>query len=301
MYRRLRELEQHHLIEALRLGTALGSGGTPLYHLSPAGLQVCASWTHTQPTVPVAVAEEREKLLRLLPRLPVWLPLQELVNQLVSGAPAVLAPAGNRAAIVQWNWQRDVRQRFLVRGHTEQWMTLHLDGVLTWRLRPSSGMARDHWQTLLLLHCPLDDLSLLRRRLDRVLRWQEAEERQAVSSQMPALLILATNAHQAELWHLAAAQVTARLHRDGILGAMASRSTSTQPAEQGWHLPWRTLGSNRPCHLQDLLHSSDPPLSPAWQSNLIASSGVQPGSGKPIGLDRFPRGARRACLIWQPS
>src|SRR5260370_39548866 len=69
---------------------------------------------------------------------------------------------------------------------------------------------------------------------------------------MPPLLVLATTERQAEWWNQASEQVAARLHVDRPLGAVACVLSAEAELTNGWRLPWRTLGTNEPCHLRDL-------------------------------------------------
>lgn len=255
VYRRLERLKSLRLIETLCLGASTTTGGKALYHLSFAGLQACAAWEPEPPASPLILPAEREKLIRLLPRVPVWLLLQDVLNGLVSDAPIALTCAGYRAEMVRWNWLRDYTHPFVIQKPGENVLSLRLDGVLAFHLRFPSFVRwpASVWQTLFLLHCPLDEPGLLRQRLDRLARWNEAAARRPVPLPTPPVLILATSAHQAELWQRAAAQVTARLRLELPPGALASIPERKQALQDGWHLPWRTLGTDRPCRLQDLL------------------------------------------------
>lgn len=267
VYERLAALERQQLIEALRPGIAQGK---KVYHLSPLGTYACdhlttsslgerqARWHHLG-TAQV-VREEREKLVRLLPRLPVFLLMQDLVNGLVLHASAALTQQGRRASVTQWNWQRDFAHTFL--GPREKRLRLRVEGALTFCLRYLSGeearptsdgrSLEEHWYTPLLLHCPLEEIRLIRLRLDRLLRWRESVERAVVYSQMPPLLILATSERQAEWWHLMALQVAAQLRVECPLGALASLPQSVDALADGWRLSWRKLGTKEHCHLQEL-------------------------------------------------
>lgn len=280
VYERLAELKKSHLIEALHPSITRGKN---LYHLSPLGMYVCDQLVEDQkearrtrwerPGASSVVREERAKLIRLLPRLPVFVPIQELVNGLVSHASAALTHHGRRADVVQWSWQRDFGHAFLAPG--EKRLHVRVEGALTLCLRYTDGagscseeatdarLFEEHWYTLLLLHCPLDEIRLIRMRLDRLLRWRESAERTAVYSQMPALLILATTERQAEWWHLAALQVAARLRVEAPLGALACLPGDTEALANGWRLSWRRLGTRESCHLQELLHPLPQPAVPA--------------------------------------
>ena len=292
VYERLAALEQYHLIEAVRPGIAQGK---KLYHLSPLGASVCDAQAQgerherwKQRGSAQVVREEREALVRVLPRLPVWAPVQDLVNGLVTHASAALTSQGRRASVVQWSWQRDYSHSFL--GPREKVVRLRVDGALMLCLRylaasPQESDAvtdrEEHWYTFLLLHCPLDDMRLLRMRLDRLLRWRESAERTAVYSQMPALLILATTERQAEWWQVAALQVAARLRVECPLGAVVRLPQHADALANGWSLSWRRLGTREVCHLHDLFR---PQRQPAL-SDLLTGRG---SSGKQATLVSVP-------------
>ena len=116
VYERLAALAQRVLIEQLHVGVA---SGKRVWHLSPLGISVCdqlavqsrranqercARWEHSGNAQ--VVRDEREKLVRLLPRLPVFFLLQDVVNGLVMHASSALTDQGRRARMVQWNWLR---------------------------------------------------------------------------------------------------------------------------------------------------------------------------------------------------
>jgi hypothetical protein len=247
VYQRLAKLTRLHLIEAIHL---VGWPGG-LYHLSPLGRAVCAG--HTGPLAHRPVSpQERDQLVRLLPRLPVLLLIQDLVNGLVTGTARALAEQGHQARMIQWNWGRDYQHRFPSQGSSALDLTMRADGALALRLFPSSGAPTPIWYSFLLLHCPLDDVRVFRQRLDRIVRWREAEAWTPVR-QMPPVLILAATPRQAEWWHLAASQVARRLHVNELVGAVACWPAN-QPLAESWRLPWRRLGTASVCHLQDLLH-----------------------------------------------
>lgn len=253
VYFRIAELEEQHLIEACGLGGATARGGRLLYHLSPAGLQACTAES-------LSLSEEREKLIRLFPRMNVLLLVQDLVNSLVSGSSVALSRSGHAPSLVRWNWLRDYSHRFTPHGQTEQTLNLRVEGVLALCLRfpQDAQLPTNIWHTLLIWYCPLDDVRLFRQRFDRLLRWRESTERQPIYSQMPPILILASNPHQAELWQLASVQVTARLRVEVPLGAVVSVSDHESPID-GWRLPWKRLGTNAFCRLQELLQSLSAP------------------------------------------
>ncbi len=321
VYERLAALEQQRLIEVLHPGMAQGKR---IYHLSPAGVYVCdhllsqvspeniakcQRWD--QPGRAQVIRDEREKLLRLLPRFPVWCVVQDLINGLVLHASSVLTNQGHRASMVQWSWLRDYTHGFT--GVHEKRFRVRVDGVLTFCLRfPALSMSdpdlrslEEHWYTFLLVHCPLDAVQLLRSRLDRVLRWRESAERTAIYSQMPPLLVLATSERQAEWWHQAALQVASRLHVDRPFGALACLPSTPGDLDNGWRLAWHRLGTKEHCHLQEVLRPLAAPAVPEFLAERgMASDHPPPGTtipaqGRPVTLP--PHLPRQMYALAGPS
>ncbi len=288
VYAHLAELEQQHLIECLHAGIA---GRTRLYHLSPLGSYVIDTlllqgdpesvekrarvlrWE--QRGIGPCIQAERAHLMRLLPRLPVFLLLQAQMNSLVMYAGPALARAGHQPDMIRWSWLREYALTF--RTPRDEAIRLQVEGALAFcvRVAPEDEEA---WYTLLVLHCPLDDVRLMRTRLDRFLRWRESAERTAVYSQMPPLLILATTERQAEWWQQAAQQVASRLRVDLPLGAIACLPSVEEPFSNLWQAIFRRIGTKERCHLQELLHPWAAPLVPALlalrgEARAIRSSG----------------------------
>ncbi|MGH2506076.1 MAG: replication-relaxation family protein [Ktedonobacteraceae bacterium] len=266
VYRRIADLRHRQLIESVRMGAVARE---ELYHLSPIGIYTCALLKRESgQAVPLVLREAREKLVRVLPRVPVWLMIQDLVNSLVLGATQALlrTESGAEATMVRWNWVRDYTHRFVARGSAERMLRVRTDGALALCFRaPSSAhleiALQESWQTFFLLYCPLDERHLLKNRLDRLVRWRESAERWSVYSQMPPVLILATTPRQAEWWQLACAHVTTQLQVSSLVGAIASLPEDQQVGD-GWRLAWRTLGTNASCHLRDLIQPGSVPALP---------------------------------------
>jgi hypothetical protein len=271
----LASLLEAGLIEAILPGITRGKR---LYHLSHKGAIVLAGAHGAEPP---RFPAEREKLSRMLPRLPVTLPLQDCVNGLVSGAASALTRQGRRALLVRWDWQRDYTHTFFFQAR-KQSLSVHLDGVLALCLRydPAypSEEPQEVWYTLLLLRSLLDDTRLLRQRLDRLLCWRESAERWPTYSQMPPVLILATTPRQTERWHLVSEQLAEARCLDPLRGAIAC--FPAEEANAPWRLAWRTLDTNRPCHPQDLLvpqsHPGIPGLAESNQRGPLPANLTQP-------------------------
>lgn len=240
--------------------------GVRLYALSAAGRQWIARGTapfQAGPSSSDLVTEEsgQEEILHLFPRLPALLPVQNMVNGLVTGTADALTRAGRRASLVRWDWQREYRhpftareKPFLVRAEGACSLCLHFEPV-----NASEKVAPDQWFSLFVLHLPWTDTHLMRVRLDRFLRWREAPERWSVYSQMPPVLVLATDVRQAEWWHQSARRTAESLRVDLLRGAIACLPGEASHVRSPWHLAWRTLGTNESCHLQDVLRPLDRP------------------------------------------
>jgi hypothetical protein len=274
VYDHLVELEQGQLIEVLHEGVAQRKR---LYHLSPLGQYVLdyltyqgdpeswekkARWERWKKQgIGPCVREEREKLVRLLPRLPLFLLLQESTNSLVTHAGPALAKQGHPASMIGWSWLRDYQQMFSMRG--EQTARLHVEGALALCLRFSqeSGPV-EYWYTAFVLHCPIDNVRLMHMRLDRLLRWRESAERLSIYSQMPPILILATTERQAEWWQQATIQVTSHLRVDLPLGAITCLPRAEEPLPNLWNAAFRRFGTKEWCRLPELFHPWTAPSLP---------------------------------------
>ena len=106
-YRHVQALEARRLVESV-LPKTPGSGKR-LYHLSNFGLHVLARHLG-RPARELARRWQADEagLLRLLPRLPTLLLLQDVVNGLVTHAAEAMTTQRRRPLLVRWNWQRDV-------------------------------------------------------------------------------------------------------------------------------------------------------------------------------------------------
>jgi hypothetical protein len=131
-------------------------------------------------------------LLRLLPRLPTLLMLQDVVNGLVTHATDAMTTGGRRPQLVRWNWKRDMTHRFRYR---EKAMSLFVDGAVTLCIRThqSDGGLLDQWYGFFILLTELEDERVMRLRLERLLCWRESPERWNSYSHMLPILILANS------------------------------------------------------------------------------------------------------------
>ena len=257
VYRHVQELAGRGLVERI-LPKTQGTGKW-LYHLNNLGLHVLAR--HLQrPARTLANSWQADEagLLRLLPRLPTLLVLQEVVNGLVTHTAEAMTTQGRRPMLVRWTWQREVTHRFQYR---EQAMRLFADGVvaLCIRTQQRDDSTLDQWYGLFLLCTELDDERLMHLRLERLLCWRESPERWSSYQHMLPVLILARSPRQREHWQHAVEAAALKLRLDPLAGALACLPPSDSLRMNPWLLAWRTLSTEVSCHLRDLLS----PLPPA--------------------------------------
>ena len=261
VYRHVQALEANGLVESVLPKTP--GTGKRLYHLSNPGLHLLARHLD-RPARALARRWQADEagLLRLLPRLPTLLVLQEVVNGLVDHAADAMTTQGRRPTLVRWNWQRDVTHRFLYR---EQRMRFFTDGavVLCVRTPKSESSSLDQSYGLFMLSTELDDERLMRLRLERLLYWRESPERWSCYQYMIPVLILARSQRQCDHWQRAAQAMALKLRIGPLAGALACLPQSESIRINPWLLNWRTLAIDESCHLQDLLkplpHGAFPP------------------------------------------
>ncbi len=251
IYRHVHALETCGLIESVLPKTP--GAGKRLYHLSNPGLHLLTLHLDT-PARKLARKWQTDEagLLRLLPRLPTLLLLQEVVNGLVTHAADVLTTQGRRPELVRWTWQRDVTHRFRYR---EQSMRFFADGVLALCIRTHQGEKRalDKWYGVMLLSTELDDERLMRTRLHRLLCWRESPERWSSYQHMLPVLILARSLRQRDHWQSAVKASALKLCLDPLAGALVCVPPTEGILVNPWMLNWRTLTTDVSCHLQDVL------------------------------------------------
>src|SRR6266700_8285491 len=256
VYRHLALLHSLGLVERVIPGV-LGRATGSLYHLSNLGLHVLAVYEQADPEMLARSWQTHERgLLRLLPRLAHLVTLQDCINGLVAHAPKALARQG-RKPVCRWHWLRDYRYRFSFR---EQDMSCTADALLVLRVRPlpeGSLPQETLWYSMLLFLDPnINERSLMKERLRRLLYYRECPERRRIDHPFPLVLILVTNPHRREHWQHAAADA---IKMQGSLFAPLAGVIAHLPDEHGaalpnlWRLPWSTLSGNAPCHIQELL------------------------------------------------
>ena len=251
VYRHLQALEANGFVESVLPKTP--GEGKRLYHLSNLSLHLVAS---NQKRSARDLAREWQAdevgLLRLLPRLPTLLVLQEVVNGLVTSAAEAMTTQGRRPCLVRWTWQWDMAHRFQYREQAMRWF---VDGALALCIRASRGdnTTSERWYGLFLLFTELDDERLMRLRLERLLCWRECPERWPVYQHMLPVLILSTSPRQREHWQRAVEATALNLRVEPLAGALATLPSSERAHVNPWLLNWHSLATEKPCHLQELL------------------------------------------------
>ncbi len=250
VYRHLHILEQNGLVGSVLPKTP--AEGKRLYHLSNLGLHLLAAHLDT-PTRTLARTYQTDEagLLRLVPRLPLLLALQNVVNGMVTHAADALTVYGRRPILVRWNWHRDLSHRFRYR---EQSRRLLVDGAVALCVKTPVGDENwdEQWYGVLLLSTPLEDERVLRMRLERLLCWRECPERWKSYQHMLPVLVLARSLRQRDHWQRAMAQAAQQVGVVPLLGAIGSFPEKEQSCNP-WLLNWRTLATESGCHLRDML------------------------------------------------
>jgi predicted transcriptional regulator len=251
VYRHLDKLQEQRLLERVLAKTP--GEGKQLYSLSNLGVHVLA--THLQTPAETLAHEwkaDEAGLLRLLPRLPSLIALQDVVNGLVIHAADALTTQGHRPHLVRWTWQRDLTHQFLYR---ERALHLFADAALALCIRTQlpDKPSIDQWYGLLFLSTALDDERLMRQRLERLLCWRESPERWSYYQHMLPVLILATSARQRDHWQRACDMLALKLRLDPPIGAIICLPLPEAAHANPWRSGWHTLSTKQSCHIQDLL------------------------------------------------
>ncbi|MBO0791827.1 MAG: hypothetical protein J2P36_12895, partial [Ktedonobacteraceae bacterium] len=228
-----------------------------LYHLISTGTERIATNLEVRPDHLAAMWQADEVgLLKLIPRVPTLLLLQDLINRLVAHAPRALSDAQGHAAHLRWHWLRSYQRIFLAKG---KHMRCQVDGVLVLRRVSQSGTSpfetqKDHYYTLLFLVDPgwqgPHDLRLIRTRLECLLRFRESEERWQHYSAFPPLLVMTQDRRNRDTWQWCAKEVSQRLRVAPLQGAVVAQPDCHGSA---WSDPWQFLAMPGPCQLQTLL------------------------------------------------
>jgi len=240
--RHLLALTERHLVASVTSAIVAPSRPEALYYLATTGIERVADLIGGAD--PVALARMWQvgeaDLLRLLPRLQSFIPLQEVVHGLIAGAPRQLSYPGGHPAAIRWHWQRDYTHTF---GRGTKRITCRTDGAVVFRRRlfqqEDQNSSDESWHCFLLSLDPgwygSEDLRLIRERLEHVLSWRESSERWSVYHAFPSLLVVASTAHQRDLWLHCAQEAAAHLRVTPLKGACAVLSEKYSPWQFSWH------------------------------------------------------------------
>ncbi len=252
VYRHMQALEARGLVESVLPKTP--GTGKRLYHLNNLGLHLLARHVN-RPARKLAHIWQTDDvgIRRLLPRLPTLLVLQDMVNGLVDYAADAMTIQGQRPHLVRWNWQRDVIHRFLYREQRMRFFADSLLIALCIRTQQSESNVLDKWYGMFILSTELDNERLMRLRLERLLCWRECPARWSSYQHMLPVLILARSPRQRDYWQRAVGATSLKLHLDPLAGALVCLPPPESAHLNPWLLNWRTLATDVPCHLQDLL------------------------------------------------
>ena len=273
-WRHLQALTQQALVESVTSVSTTSDRPHALYYLTNEGIKRVADLVGGADPVNLARLwnVNEADLLRLLPRLPGYLLLQETVLKLIADAPRQLAYPGGYPAAIRWHWQRDYLHTF---ERKKKQMTLRTDGAVVFRRRPlRQAMEKDDsWYCFLLfIDAGLygsEDLHLMRKRLEQLLQWRESSERWSFYHAFPPVLVVAPTRHQGDLWIHSAQEAAAHLRVAPLKGA------SAVPMENSpWHFSWRGLDGSGVMTLQSL---ADPLVPQAIPPGLLAPKQMEPG------------------------
>ncbi len=251
VFRHLQRLEHDGLVESIAPGTIANSGR--LYYLTQAGLLRVARQRGTSPQVLAETwGADEAAILRLLPRLSTLIVVQNVINSIVTEAPARLSYPGGRRADLTWQWQREWRHPFQYKNRQVRCMA---DAALVLHRFSPAGGPGEYYSLFLLadggLHGSKDQL-ILQRHLEQFLRYRESAERTAHYQQFPLVVVLVTTPNQQEHWQRLALEVATRLRLAPLRGVIACMPPD-QALSSAWTLSWQGLSHHAPCHLQDYL------------------------------------------------
>lgn len=243
------------------------------YHLSWKGLCLAAAQEGAGARALARAWRAHDRaLLALFPRLHVHALLQDLIRNLLHGAPRHLAPLDGPVHVLKWLWVRDYTLDFV---YHQRSMRCCVDAaVLLRRDLPTEAddEQRQHYPggIYYTLWCICDvgtvglyDRALMQQHLRLLLHYRESRERQPFRSMFPLVLIVVSSAHQRVLWQQAAIEVTRKMRLSlplpGVIVDLAAetRRGSPPPSEplgrSVWSYNWRTLTTNTFARLADQL------------------------------------------------
>jgi DNA-binding MarR family transcriptional regulator len=264
LYRSLAHLKQRGWVEAVT-PVALGQQSCACYYLSNQGLHLVADWLGVDPAEVAGKSGADERgLLRLLPRLRSLMLLQTFLWNLCHSAPDHLTYQGQRSAIA-WHWTRDYTYHI---HHQERSFPCTLSLLLILRMRPmvphypdafreeaaqQQARSKETWYSLhILLDAPLLDTRAIQSKLKSLCLARAA----AFSFSFPPLLILVAAPERLALWHAGMRRLLeteAFPELQAALAVVAHDMPLSSVQEDIWRWSWQRLGTQTPCHLQDLL------------------------------------------------
>lgn len=277
--RQLHQLTKEALVESLTSAIATSTRPEALYYLTSAGIERVADLVGgMDPTTLARMWQANEAaLLHRIPRLASELALQDAVFRLIADAPRQLAYPGGYPAAIRWHWQHEYVHAF---ERKQRRMTFRADGVVVFRRRPlRQNMQHDSvesWSCFFWFIDPglrgSEDLRLMRTRIEQLLFWRESSERWSFYQAFPPLLILASTAHQRDLWISAAQEAAAHLRVAPLKGAGA-----VPRDDSPWKWRWHHLDGSGGATLHTLV---DPIVPQAIPPGLLAPRHLEPGTGR---------------------
>lgn len=247
IYRHLTRLIEAALVEYITPSLSVKTT-CRLYYLSQKGIQVAAEQEHVDAhSLAWQWGANEQAVLHMLPRLPFLLSLQDLVNGLVSQAPAMLAHTGGYRADLAWHWQRDYCYTFLDQNY-------EADAALYFHRKAQPPTKGEDYCALLFIDPDLashDNARQIRRRLEAALRYRDLPERGYSTQMFPPLIVLARSQRQQEIWQHQATRIATTLRAQPLIGAIVVVPPG-QALENVWTLPWQKLSIAASCRLRDL-------------------------------------------------
>src|SRR5581483_3463368 len=255
VYRHLTKLIEEGLIECIT--PSLGAKATcRLYYLSNGGLLASAAREQADAhTLARTWRANEQGILRLLPRLSTLVRLQDLVNGLVAGTPAMLSHARGYHADIAWHWTRYYQHRFLFQ---ERPIVCSADAALLLHRKAPLQTAQDSGKAeyyCALLFCDPGlagyyEHHLIAQRLAAIIRYRDS--RGGLSAQMfPPVIVLVQKARQRDIWQLKTAEVATSLRANPLAGAIAI-VPAQETLEAAWTLPWQKLSVPTSCRLREI-------------------------------------------------
>jgi DNA-binding MarR family transcriptional regulator len=264
LYRSLAHLQQRGWVEAVT-PVSLGQQSCACYYLSNQGLHLIAGKLKVDPAqVAGRYGADERGLLRLLPRLRPLMLLQTFLWDLCLSAPDHLTYQGQRSAIA-WHWTRDYTYHI---HQQERSFPCTLSLLLVLRMRPmvphypdafreeaaqQQARSKEIWYSLhVLLDAPLLDARAIESKLTSLCLARAA----ALSFSFPPILILVATPERLALWHAGMRRLLetkACPELQAALAVVAYHMPLSSLQEDVWRWPWQRLGTQAPCHLQDLL------------------------------------------------